>query len=277
MEWTEQELRELATFLARRMTTRLELIDPADPPAAGDPIGLWCEELKAAHESGRLAHLSRKISRIDPDDENLQKACDLLAESGGRNALQVMGAALSVGVFALVAGGAWMMAIPSATPLQPQSVTMARADITPDPIRAVETSTIARTALSTPVLELVAAAVESAHATHEPDVQVTHAPPALTQPVPVAPGCVTDAGEVVGYWYAGETPPGTEGELVTMPHAVNVRATFPHDSNGYDASGTVTCVLEEGDRVRLSKAPVRVAGGAWWVPLVTGDLETAEG
>jgi hypothetical protein len=278
MEWTDQELRELATFLARRMTTRLELIDPADPPAAGDPIGQWCNELKAAHDSGRLAVLSRRVSAVAPEDENLQKVCDLLADSGGRKALQVMGAALSVGLFAVVAGGAWMMAAPEAAALQPQSVTMARADVQ-TPIRAASIQVPRETALSAAVLEVVSASIDDASAQPEaqPEIAAPAPPPVVAATVAPAPGCVTKPGAIVGYWYAGDSPPGAAGDVITMGHAVNVRTAFPQDANGYDSRSAVACILEEGDRVTLSKAPMRIAGGAWWVPLVTGDRATAEG
>ena len=104
MEWTDQELRELASFLARRMTVDLTLLDPTDLPPPGDPVQQWQDALSTARDRGGLPALSRQVAAAAPTDENLQQACELMAQSGGRNTLQLMGAAISVGIFAIVAG-----------------------------------------------------------------------------------------------------------------------------------------------------------------------------
>ena len=84
--------------------------------------------------------------------------------------------------------------------------------------------------------------------------------------------CTAEPGEVVGYWYAGRNAPGSAGQTITMDRSVNVRADYPDAHNGYDARSPVRCVLKAGDQLVLTQAPISVPGGAYWVPLVTGDL-----
>src|SRR5690606_28008681 len=80
--------------------------------------------------------------------------------------------------------------------------------------------------------------------------------------------CGARPGELVGYWYAGERPPGGAGEVVVLPHAVNVRAAYPEPANRFDARTPVRCVLGAGARVRLSADPIPVPRDSWWVPLI---------
>jgi hypothetical protein len=84
--------------------------------------------------------------------------------------------------------------------------------------------------------------------------------------------CAAQPGEIIGYWHAGETSPGAAGDLLEMPHARNVRADYPDVHNRFNARAEVQCQLSLGDRVRLSRAPIRVPGDHYWVPLVHGDL-----
>jgi hypothetical protein len=84
--------------------------------------------------------------------------------------------------------------------------------------------------------------------------------------------CTVEGGGVVGYWYAGRTAPAAAGELLVMPNSVNVRADYPDKHNGFDARTALRCTLAEGDRIRLTADPIAVPGGAFWVPLHSGDL-----
>ncbi|MFH1464477.1 MAG: hypothetical protein ABIO70_08825, partial [Pseudomonadota bacterium] len=87
-----------------------------------------------------------------------------------------------------------------------------------------------------------------------------------------AAGCRGEAGEVIGYWYAGAESPGKRGEIVTISGGVNVRAFLPSRENGWNSRTQLVCSLGDGWRVRLGQAPVFVPGGAWWVPLAVDDI-----
>ena len=86
--------------------------------------------------------------------------------------------------------------------------------------------------------------------------------------------CTTAEGGIVGYWYAGAESPGKLGEIITMRSWANVRADMPGPHNRYNARAEERCALIEGDRVRLTAEPIQIAGGAYWVPLRSGDLVT---
>ena len=75
----------------------------------------------------------------------------------------------------------------------------------------------------------------------------------------------------------GATPgangtPGAAGDIIEMPNSVNVRLDYPDRHNNYDKRAPLRCTLTTGDRVRLTDAPIAVPGGAYWVPLHSGDL-----
>jgi hypothetical protein len=57
-----------------------------------------------------------------------------------------------------------------------------------------------------------------------------------------------------------------------MRQGARVRVDLPRPANRFDARATERCALFEGDQVRLTGAPVQIAGGSWWVPLHSGDL-----
>lgn len=259
MEWSDTELDELASFFAKRMTVDLERLEPSDPPPPGDPVTRWRDRLHAARDRGNLSALARRIAAVDPTDANLQAACAVLDQPQGRNALQVLGAALSVGALLVFTAGGLLTTLAAQTapePLEPVAVTAraeARATPLPDPMagRMVEGE----------------GEVETAR-----PLEITEAKPA---PVQVNGRCGGSRGEVVGYWYAGEERPGQKGTTIEMDGAVNVRADYPDVHNGFEKRSAVKCVLQSGDRVTLEAEPIRVPGDAYWVPLVAGSI--AEG
>ena len=260
MKWSDNELEELAGFFAKRMTPGLEPLDPTDPPPPASAQPEWLSALKTARDGGMLPTLARQIGQVHPDDENLQHACALLTENKGASPAALMGAALSVGILlAIVGGGIYTQsqtAVESPT-LQPQSV-VASADLQVSATQVVEAAVV----VEDPVVEEEVVLVEKV-------LVVAEAP---TKSVSTFKRCTAEEGEVVGYWYAGEQLPGTQGSTVTLTHAVNVRADYPDVHNRFDARSTVTCVLQEGDVVRLSSAAVKVPGNAYWIPLISGDL-----
>ncbi len=269
MEWSDNELEELAAFFAKRMTPGLEPLDPTDPPPPSSAQADWLTALKTAREGGMLPTLARQIGKVVPDDENLQHACALLAEGKGASPSALMGAALSVGMALVLAGlGVYTLSPPELPKpeLQPQSVTqpVQVAQVAPP---AEDVHVAAVDVVPSPEAEEATVAVAEVEAPTQPD---------LVAKADVTPGtfqrCTGGEGEVVGYWYAGEEEPGAQGSTVTLTHAVNVRADYPDVHNRFDARSKVTCVLQEGDLVRLSRAAVKVPGNAYWVPLMSGDL-----
>jgi hypothetical protein len=104
----------------------------------------------------------------------------------------------------------------------------------------------------------------------------TAAPPPVAAPTTTVADrtgrCAGQPGQVVGYWYAGSTAPGQAGQTITMRQGANVRADYPDVHNGYNARAPMTCALKAGDRLTLSRDPIAVPGGAFWVPVVAGDL-----
>jgi len=268
MTWNEEELVELATFLSRRMNTKLERRDPADLPPPGNPVGEWVSELKAANDAGRLPHLAKRVRAVDPDDSNLQEVCGLLGKKDHTHLRKMVAGSLVFGLALVVISGTTLwMAMNDPTPsvvLQPQSVTSVAAARTDTPATTESASVVAQapsTVESSPEPEL---AMGPAQVTVN---VVAEAPP----PLPV-PGCEAAAGELIGYWYAGEDAPGIAGEKVTIPQAVNVRADYPDVHNEFNKRADVRCILDEGALVVLTKAPIRVPGDHFWVPLVGGDL-----
>lgn len=286
MEWTDSELDELATFFAKRLTVDLEPLDPTDPPPPGDPSGLWRDRLRTARDRGSLGRLANRIAAACPDDANLQQACELLNRdgSGGRNAMQVLGAALSVGAAVGFVGaglgvatlyGLWSMNGPQpiepAADLQPQARVVAEPTAIPDPYEnlpdpqeqaRVEDGTEDEVEVADEAVEV--AQVEPAQAPVVPTVWREQNPQAR---------CEGREGELVGYWYAGEKRPGRAGQRVVLDKTVNVRADYPARHNDFDKRSTVRCVLVEGDVVKLARSPIEVPGEAYWVPLVAGTVK----
>lgn len=252
MDLTTDELQELATFFARRLTTTLDKVDPSDPPPAGDPVLGWVDLLQRAQADGRLAQLARQAAAADRSDAQLQSAAQLLQVGAGR---RVSGGAMALGVVVLVAAVT--------------GVGVAASRQAPE---------AARTVVAPPV-EVGDAAPVSARDAHQ-DLGFVEAPEPRREAVDTVadalPGrCARSDGGIVGYWYVGERSPGAIGATVEVPRATYVRADYPREDNGFRVDAPIRCVLEAGDIVRLSLAPVHVPLNSWWVPLVSGDLDTA--
>ena len=77
------------------------------------------------------------------------------------------------------------------------------------------------------------------------------------------------SGDLIGYWYAGDTPPQIDNGWTTIPHGVNVRIDFPEEHNNYNAKTSVSCVLFPNMRVPVQNEPILVAGGKYWIPLMS--------
>lgn len=291
MDLTPRDATDLARFMARRFPERAQVDQLArkagvelDDTLAGDLVAVWSTVVVEARIQGRLRPLARTLARSHRDDERLQEVCALLLALEDPQPLPraawIGGGLLAVAL--LAAGVGWALGgrggagagvdlpaaeLPAAAPA---------AAVAAAPPAAVEVAPPAAVEAAPPAAveeaSAPAASPPGAAATEQPPVAA--AAPALAAVVPVAAssGCAAAPGELVGYWYAGPAAPGAQGQTITLPQAVNVRADYPDVHNGYDARTTVRCTLRRGDRQRLSRAPIAVPGGAWWVPVTGGDL-----
>jgi len=277
----------LAGFFAKRFPDddqREDVAARAGVPVSAAPAttaaAAWERLLAEAETRGRLARLARAAARLDPEDANLQRAAALLARQEPRVRPALVGA-LAVGVPLAAAGlvgvVAWFagsfdpdvaMAAPVVAPVA--------AEVTPVAVAPAEEPV----GPAQPVGVALAAGVATEPAVAGPDLA------AAVGAVPVQPAggladvppaneagrCTLEAGGLIGYWWAGDEAPGQAGDVLEMAQDHNVRASLPSFQNHYDVRAPVRCVLLEGDRVRLTAAPEAVSGGAYWVPLHSGDL-----
>ena len=80
--------------------------------------------------------------------------------------------------------------------------------------------------------------------------------------------CNTEGnGELIGYWYAGATPPETDDGWTSLNNGRNVRLDYPDVHNGYNARAPITCILFKHTRIPLDKPAIHVPGNKYWVPL----------
>lgn len=278
MEWTDAELDDLAVFLAKRMRPDFSLLCADDPPTPGDPVAAWRSALRDARDRDALPDLMARAAAAAPHDENLQHACGIL-RGPPPSPLRVVVAAALVG-FVLVLGGGGAVAgaaVLSSAPADLDAAELATAPAAPVRAPATPAAPVA------PAAEAPASPTEPLAVSDVPVVEppspegdaapaVAVAPSDPPEPDTLADGrCAGRPGEVVGYWYAGESAPGKVGQALTLDQSVNVRATYPTEGNRFDKRSPVRCVLSEGDRIVLAQAPIRVAGGHWWVPLVAGE------
>ncbi len=280
-------------------------------PAGGSALAAWGGLLTRAQEQAGLHRLAAAISKEMPEDENLQEVCDLLrgrrrgSRAGLPRGLRQLAAAgvlvglAGVGVAAARGGGApedpAMHAMPidddgdGAVPMEALLQAVPPADAPPaEPAPAAppsEEPPPVEPALAEP------APAEPAWVTSSP-VKSSPMKPAPVEPEPLATGsaapppataaarptrrCTRPEGGRVGYWYAGEVAPAqAAGELVEIRAWHRVREDYPGTHNRFNARSPERCALMEGDKVRLTEAPIQVPGGAWWVPLHSGDLQPA--
>lgn len=234
MQIDATELEELASFFARRFDLHLRPLGPEVGPL-GQRVDAWRAQLEAAQEAGTLSALLVRASRRYPDDVNLAEVVRLVAEpSAGADRLAgllLFGTGLAAAFLGTVFLGA----------------------------AGVGYALVGLESV-TPPEAVVVVALDDGH----PLV------PQRRERAAVGGRCSAPDGGVVGYWYAGVTPP--EGNTVVMERMVNVRTAYPHRDNGWNARASIACVLRPGDRLELSQEPVHVDGDRYWVPLVSGDL-----
>ena len=231
MLFSEGERRELAEFFAKRFSddsvrsllARQAGIDAGE--AALDPTDAWAD-LITAQNRRRLPNLAIVASKTDQTDQNLQAVCNLLGARARivRNRVVTGLAAASIALGFGIAG--WSMGA------QGEASTVAGA---PTPEAVPEVVAVAEV----PEVAPEPAVPEVAPEPRFPPVQPTrsHTPPEerLTGPrmaTDAAP--TTSDSDFIGYWYAGDTSPGLQGEVVTVELGVNVRQDYPGLHNDFD-------------------------------------------
>jgi len=296
MRFSSDEITELAGFFAKRFPKAADLraiaadagLAPGRDPMAS-AADAWPALLHAADRGGRMRLLAHAAARRGPDDANLMSVCQVITgtRSPGRARIwdhprsrpALAGAAVAV----LAASALVAFRSPGAAPTAAPSLIDA-------PV--AEPTVAAAPAADTPTDGLVAIEAPST-ATGGPKPWKAGNPLDAVRTVPATPPeaaparaavapdpanhrgrCTLEGGGIVGYWYAGRSAPAAAGDTLVMPNSVNVRRDYPDTHNGFDARTALRCTLAEGDRIRLTADPIPVPGGAFWVPLHSGDLLT---
>ncbi len=272
---------DVAVFLERRFPAARDRAALAQLAGLGGTQATWSEVLTEAIDRGRLARLVRAAADLQPADVNLQAMaewCEQQHRSTQRAMVRKWGPPILI--TAAAAAAVFVVALPPA-PDRPAAVTAEAVNLEvqalPKEVPAVPAAiALAAGPLSPPPVVPVAAPVAEETETEDlPAVPPSPAPPA-TQAVAEDPnrprGRCRSSSRIVGYWYAGRSAPGAQGEVVTLDYTVRVRVDYPDFHNQFNARAPVTCHLVPGDRVRLTDAPLHVPGDAYWVPLTDGDL-----
>ena len=271
MLFSEGERRELAEFFAKRFSddsvrsllARQAGIDAGE--ATSDPTDAWADLITTAQNRRRLPNLAIVASKTDQTDQNLQAVCNLLGARARivRNRVVTGLAAASIALGFGIAG--WSMGA------QGEASTVAEA---PTPEAVTEVVAVAEVPEVAPEPAVPEVAPEPA-VPAGPAYTRSHTPP---EERPTGPAwrngrCTYDKdSDFIGYWYAGDTSPGLQGEVVTVELGVNVRQDCPGLHNDFDKRSKVRCILKRGDKVKLTAAPILVPGDRFWVPLFHGDL-----
>lgn len=284
MQLSETDLRDLAAFLARRVTTSFEPFDPTDaPPPVASAADVWLVVLREAQARGNMSSLAARIRAVKPLDATLQEACRLLA---GPSEQGEMGAALLVAVAAVGLGTLTLTSVVVAGSLllleahgETSAVTTAisaprRAEGLPDPGDDRSGAVASNAAADPSGHDVVAVAARVEDGPPEPSPEPGAG--SLVDSVRGHGKCRGRPGEAVGYWYAGRLSPGRVGDLVDLDRSVNVRVAYPEEANGWSSRTRIACVLAPGDRVRISRDPHVLRGGHVWVPLLDGDLRSRD-
>ena len=247
----------------------------ADHTDVGEAELAWTQLLTTARRDGKLGKLAAVLARSAPGDESLVAVAKALGDVVRPAAPRVPAAALAMaalgmllvlgaGAAVFVYGGDEPMAIhhvqPLGTNVPPAAATAAALPPVPSGLDGMET--VAEPA-STP---------EPA-ATHPAPLAPELAPRASAMPenVPArSRTCQGAPGQVVGYWYAGNSSPGTVGQTITLARDARVRVDYPRAANGHNAAARELCVLSRGTQMTLSLAPIDASRGHWWVPVVGG-------
>ena len=293
MDLTDADLRDLAAFFARRMTTEFVRVDPADAPLPGvDPVSAWLAVLSEARDEGWLPALVARVRDAAPDDEVLQETCRLLRPPKRNGEAWVAGMVFVGAAAALmttVVGGMGLTgALLALEARQPAELATSAQEVMPTATPTSITDAGANVGGLPDGADTRSGAVAPPPAdASDGEARVVDAPRTEDGPSEDVsePGvgsssnhrgrfkCHGRPGEAVGYFYAGRHSPGVPGASFEMKRNVNVRVSYPSEANGWDKGSLIRCVLTPGDRVTLSARPIALPGGHYWVPVFPGDVE----
>jgi hypothetical protein len=271
MRFDDNEIQELAAFFSRRFPNDAQRRTMASAAGLTQSPEDWTSLLLAAQSEGRLPRLAAATVAAAPGDDNLRDVCHILTAPRRRMQSIVAVSSAVVLALALVVGFAWSRPAPDAEPVQPAAV-LASAEADPPPAAPIAepvAAALKAAPVAQPAEEPVAEPIEEPEPVAEPEESREHAAPASAT---LTGRCQATKGELIGYWYAGETRPGQAGATIEIPMGANVRADYPDEHNRFNARASVRCVLRRGDRLVLSADPIRVPGERYWVPLHGGDL-----
>jgi hypothetical protein len=290
------EIPDLARFFAKRFPTASERQDlaraarvPFAEPKHRAAHVSWEKLLRDGQSRRRLHLLAHAAARAQPEDPNLLSVCGVLTGSkrpGHVPLYQRPGAGPAAGLMVLaIAGIATAMTLQSDPDLGATHTDLdALAALTAEPTPAA-VPTASDGALPALVSIEGAGGADADAKPWKSDNPLDAAKNATVAKRPAKPAakkttrpahhhgrCTLKEGGIVGYWYAGTTAPGDAGGIISVANSVNVRADYPDTHNGFDSRAPVRCTLKEGDRLRLTDAPIAVPGAAYWVPLHSDDL-----
>ena len=290
----DHERRELAEFFAKRSETlngeqcRLAVGLVITTAHVGAGADYWEALLEQAESRKKLPLFATVIARSNPKDENLQSVCRLLM--GRRRRAQVasaiMGGAglgfLGAGAVGMVAGivGLFLSATPTPSVASTSLLTTTAAEVE---VATTSIEDVNEDAPPTPLAQVDPprdvshSIVLSAAKTVEQARQRMHIDSSKgtteTARKKGSSRCRTSEDGFIGYFHWGPVTDGVPNDEVEIRRSVNVRSEYPQSSNGYNLKSNVRCVLSKGAKVRLSGAPIHVAGGHFWIPLSEGDLQ----
>lgn len=311
MTFTDDDLRALACFLARRVTPDLRVVPPAIgslQPVEPEAVVAWEHALADARARGGVAALVHQAAAVRPDDVALREAAALVwpdRRGSGSRTLAVMVAvgamvALIVGVASMSTAGALLVVGAAVGPPPVVTVTeapspaqQALAEVGDHPAASVRVVTAPDPAPSD-VADGDGADVP-AIAPMETVAEVAPvAPPPREEEAPALRGEDGPLGEPLGAVHAtvaGDTPAASgrpsrapcqvEGwfyagrerpaDAFVAPHPMYVRARPPRKENGWRLDKRIRCYLAKGDVVRITEPPME-SNGHYWVKISPGSV-----
>ncbi len=312
MYLSDDDLRDLAAFFARRVTPDLQPVDASVAPSPGrTPKQVWLCVLREAQSRRELGAVVGAVRRACPGDSALSEACELVTgepthwesvTAGGMllaamaGMVVVMGtglfglgvlAALETPMMAAVLG--WEEAVAPSRFVTTNSVSSERLAPGQSSSEPTKDRAIRLGGSPPPRVAATGAAGDdrsaAAASMGPPDTPIsgawTQVPRAEDGP-PEGPlgqpaRCPAPVGVRVGWYYAGTEPPGGVGEWTEVPHSVHVRSAYPSRHNGWNKHASILCYLQPGDEVWLAEPAVELNGGHWWVPVHSGAVRAGSG
>lgn len=294
----DADLTDLARTCARRFprTDDQRLIAAeagiaADHTDIGDAEVAWSQLLNTARRDGKLGKLAGVLARSAPGDASLVAVAKALGDVVRPPGPKIPSVALALAGLGLVlvlgAGGAaamwWGGGQTSPQSDDATTVTAVKQAVNtaivpglpPEPAPAIDIATGSPTMPAQVPVAMVDTPEPPASVPPRAETAAV-VKPAAAQPstTPAPTGrvgtCSGKPGEVLGYWYAGTTSPGTLGQTITLSRDARVRAEYPRAENGHNAASREVCVLTRGTKMTLSAAPIDASRGHWWVPVVGG-------